>query len=166
MTPDWLPPQLILNGRLPSDDYATLHTIFQNEISLAGLEIQGSPVWVDRTPDRSLPQYEMGFTHLVTRDDGMGMRTIDYARAKKLSWVKPVIENYDTPEVYSFWHSTNNNDTLYLWLYDHDFVIILRKLRSRAGIRSNAQIIVTSYNVDPNKRFDLQRRYGRATLIL
>lgn len=161
--PEWLPPQLLLNGARIDDDYAILHKVYSIEISHGLLSIEGFPVWVDRTIDQFLPQYNRGFTHLVTRDDGSGQRIIDYDRARKLNWVKPVIENYQQPEIHAFWCRGSRNDTLYLWLYDYDFVVIMRKMRAR---QMQARIIVTSFSVDPHRRKDLQRRFAGAHITL
>lgn len=163
VSPRWLPPELKLHGARVEDDYSTLYAVFSAELMSGVLDIEGCPVTVDTSKDTHLTQYERGFTHLVTRDNGAGLRAIDYDRACRISWIKPVIENHKEPEVYAFWHMSPKGPALYLWLFDYDFVVILKPMR---GSRSGKNIIVTAYSVDSHRRRDLQRRYGNATRIL
>lgn len=163
MSPDWLPPKLSLRGTSVTEDYAVLHDIFARDLLGASLAVDGFTVLVDTGMDNVMPEFERGFMHLVTKEDGSGTRTIDYNRACKICWVRPVIENYMDPEVYSFWYQGPREQSLYLWLADHDFVVILRWYGGRG---ERKKIIVTAFHVDASYRRSLTRKYGNAQRIL
>lgn len=165
MRPPWLPSELTFPGGSVQDDYNRLYAQFtQDFLSGNRLQIEGDDIVVDPTRDSILAQYECGFTHLVTRESG-GQRFIDYDRAKKLSWARPLIENYSQPEVYSFWYQGADGPELYLWLFDHDYVVILKPWRG-ARYATTTKVVVTAFSVESWKRRDLQRKYGRASRIL
>lgn len=148
MRPDWLPSELVFNGGDVERDYERLHNIYQNEILAQDLFINNIPIAFDGTLDPDFSPYSRGFTHLITRDNGDGFRGIDYARAVKLCWIVPVIENYTDPAVSCFWYETPVGETLTVWLEDHDFLMILKWQNSS----KQQKILVTSYNVDAKNR--------------
>ncbi|MFZ2126051.1 MAG: hypothetical protein WAV04_00885 [Candidatus Microsaccharimonas sp.] len=162
MRPDWLPAPLTFGNSL-DDDYTRLHKLFRDDIVGARLTIDGFPIIVNTAPDKLMPQYEQGFTHLVTRtDDTLGMRIIDYPRAEKLHWIPAIINNYTEPEVHSFWVATPKGETLYLWLHEHDHILVLRWTSKS----KNRKILLTSYAVDHHNRRYYQRLLDTATRIL
>lgn len=163
MTPDWLPSPLVLNSPSVADDYDKLYAVFKRDILEVQLSIDGFPVTVDTSLDTYLPQFERGFTHIVTCDDGSGGRKIDYSRASKITWLRPIIDNYTEPEVYSFWYNAPSEEVLYLWLADHDFIVILKWMRAAS---ERTKIIVSAFHVQSyNKRY-YQRLYGNSSRVL
>ena len=162
MYPDWLPNPLVFSGSSIDADYDKLYTIYRKQIREAALQVDGSPIIVDTTIDPVLPQYEMGFTHLVTRKTAPDFRTIDYERASKLVWIAPIIHHVNESEVTAFWAPTATGETLYLWLAKHDFIIIL-KWTSKAKSR---KIIVTAFSIDSHRRRDYRKLYASASRIL
>lgn len=166
MIPDWLPAEIDLGGSDVSADYAKLHAIYSQDFDgRSPLFIEGHEVVVSTTVDpHYVEAYTYGFTHLVTCGDDT--RSIDYPRAKKLPWVRAVIQNYSNPEVKAFWATNSRGESLFLWLYDYDFVVILKKLDSLMHVNSAQRILVTAYNVYPTKRAYFERLYDTATCIL
>jgi hypothetical protein len=164
MQPDWLPPQLVLAGSSISDDYAKLYEVFERDfISSAHAVVDGSRVIVNNVIDPSVDGgYTYGFTHLVTHGQGAG-RSIDYERARKLPWVRAILDNCAQPEVTAFYVQYAKDERLYLWLTDYDFVVVLKKLKSRSERESPTKIIVTGYHVYSQGRRTLQRLYGRSS---
>lgn len=166
MMPDWLPPVLKFAGSDVRVDYATLHSVYVRDfVDGSSIVVEGDQVVVNHEPDPATGnEYTHGFTHLVT--SGSDRRAIDYGRAAKLPWVRAVLENYKEPEVTAFWAPHPSGRTLYLWLTDYDFVVMLRKLQSKKEAAGGTKIIVTAYDVHPYKRKDLQRTLGRADEII
>ena len=163
MIPDWLPAELTFSGGSLQADIDKLYAIYEADFIKAPASIvDRSPVYVNTHPDPAWDRkYPHGFTHMITRGDTV--RGIDYARASKLAWVKAVLENYTQPEVTAFWDHNPNNDTLYLWLADLDFVIILRPKDDDYIISGQKRVIVTAFCVDQHwQRKDLQKKYGRS----
>lgn len=166
MYPEWLPPVLVISGSDVRRDYQILHEIYTRDfINGSTIIVEGDEVVVDHTLDPATRgEYTRGFTHLVTMGDDQ--RAIDYSRAPKLPWVRAVLENYKEPEVTAFWAPHTRGRTLYLWLSEHNFVIVLRKMQSNRERRNNKKIIVTAYHVHPYGRKDLQRQLGRSDGII
>lgn len=163
MLPDWLEPELTLNGNL-DENYSYLHQVFMRDLSnLDGIIVDGKSVFIDMGKDKTMPQYERSFLHFVTRTCG-DIRAIDFKRACKLHWVRKVLEHYTMPEVTAFWHMGPKGPVLYLWLEDHDFLLILKDQKSRAYKES--RIMVTAYNVDPEYRRVLNNRLRSAMKVL
>lgn len=164
MTPEWLPRPLQLSGSSIENDYKKLYGVFEQDfIKSPPAVVDSCEVIVNNQPDLSIMQgmYTHGFTHMITHGDGE--RFIDYDRAIKLPWVRAVLDNYTTPEVMAFCINQIKGETVYLWLPDSDFVVVLRALKSKRAQLSAKKIIVTAYNVYPYGRKDLQRLYGRST---
>lgn len=68
-------------------------------------------------------------------------RRYDTARAKRLHWIKPVIEQWlIAPEIKHFYQRRGNKVNLLLWFTTRNFVVIIRKLGDR-----NNRFLVSSY---------------------
>jgi hypothetical protein len=161
MIPDWLPPELSLSGNSLQADIDALYAVFERDfINAAASIVDGSPVYVNPHPDPSWSnQYTHGFTHMITKGDGF--RGIDYTRARKLPWVKATLNNYTKPEVTAFWSRAPKGDSLYLWLTDYDFVVVLRPKKGRQMVAGQKRILITAFYIDEQwLRRDLQRKYG------
>lgn len=163
MIPDWLPTQLTFPGGSLQADIDKLYAVYEADfINAPASIVDGSPVYVNTHPDPVWDRkYPHGFTHIITRGDDV--RGIDYNRASKLPWVKAILENYTQPEVTAFWDHNPSRDTLYLWLADLDFVIILRPKDDEYIISGQKRVIITAFCIDQHwQRKDLQKKYGRS----
>lgn len=164
MKPSWLPRELVLNGSSAQEDYRFLHEIFMRDLfDLEGILVDGKGVYIDRGKDSFYPEYERGFIHFVTRTNG-SERSIDYERAKKLNWVLPVLKHYMEPEVKAFWSIGPKDKSLYLWLEDYDFLVILKEWKSNKN--RGTRIVVTAYSVDASYRRTLRRRFENSHKVL
>jgi len=111
---------------------------------------------------------EMTFWHLITRTHQYTIkngkkfetkkeRLLDYDRAKRLHWVKKIIENHLINEIKLFYKRESKGKKpirLYLWLYDKDFVVILQKLG-----KSSSFLVTSFYITNDAKREDYQKFY-------
>ncbi|MCK4441159.1 MAG: hypothetical protein KAU90_04085 [Sulfurovaceae bacterium] len=111
---------------------------------------------------------EKSFWHLTSKTQSYqkkeGKRYItyterlrDYSRAKRLAWVKQIIENHDYEKIKLFYHKETTNKKpirLYLWHYQEDFVVILQKLG-----KSSSFLVTSFYITHDKKRRDYQKRY-------
>jgi hypothetical protein len=108
------------------------------------------------------PQLDDGleeiFWHLTHReDDGTGERMPDLRRCERLPWVSCIINNATAPELL-FWDYKEHDGSIktYIWLRDHDFVVILKKYPN--GNRR----LITSFCVDhASTRRNLERKYKK-----
>ena len=164
MQPDWLPKKLEIVGLSVEQNYRDLHAIFIRDLlDLGGIVIDNKSVRIDLTKDKFYTEYERGFLHFVTRENG-SQRIIDFERAERLNWVLPVLTHYLEPEVSSFWHIGPKDEALYLWLKDFDFLVILKNQKSNRY--KDSRIMVTSYHVDSGYRRVLQKRLDNSSRII
>lgn len=164
MQPNWLPRKLEITGLSIEQNYRDLHAIFMRDLlDLNGITIDNKSVRIDLTKDKFYTEYERGFLHFVTRENG-GQRIIDFERAERLNWVLPVLTHYLEPEVSCFWHIGPKDEALYLWLKDFDFLVILKNQKSNRY--KDSRIIITSYHVDSGYRRILQKRLDNSSRII
>lgn len=108
-------------------------------------------------------KYEEAFRHLITRDDAEHGRIPDFRRAERLPWCAPVLTHSGDPSVTSwrYWEGTRGVRQ-YLWLYQHDYVVVLEPRPHRGGI---VLFLVTAYHVDgESSRRTLRRKYANRTV--
>lgn len=145
-----------------------LYKIFHRDFVAQKTHLSQS-IWVDPQSHRLEDGKEVSFWHLTSRTQNVstkvGNRYVtvserfpDFRRSERLEWVKWIIENHADPRVKLFYHRENNpkrDVRLYLWVHEHDFVVILQKLgRSRS-------FLVTSFYVDhQRKKRDYEQRYN------
>jgi hypothetical protein len=161
--PTWLPEKICVDGAF-DEVVGRLYSIFYRDFIERHPRLCDMKVWHDRKikPGET---YEDGFWHLVERDhENQGIRTFDPRRAERLPWCAPVLSNSDKPQI-KYWICEEKNRLIcYVWLEDHDYVVILEKrnLPSRMinGIQRPSVTIAylkTAYHVDGDSR----RRYFR-----
>jgi hypothetical protein len=128
-------------------------------------------IYIDPRSDRLDEGKELDFWHLTTRENKREVREgnrwvwisegrfPDYARSERIEWVKQILENHNHSSIKLFYHQESNqkrNIRLYLWAYQHDFVVILQKLGH------SSSFLVTSFYLDNRgKRRDYERRFCR-----
>ena len=169
--PDWLPPNLPFDGDWKVFVRA-LYIVFERDFKTNLPILRTLPIWHDR---RVLPDgdgKEEGFWHLVTRDQWVYNRTTrrnekqrlpELNRAGRLPWARPIIDHETTPDVlaWEFDEVTKRGMVVrtYIWLKDHDYVVILERQQKRQGV---VYMLVTSFHLDfEAKRRDLMSRYER-----
>jgi len=151
--PSWLPPMAIVNP-WTSETFDMLYRIFEQDFKLTQLTYEGCTVWFFPDTDQGK---EVIFWHLTHREDKQtGRRLPDLRRSEKLPWIRKMIENPDKPEVLAWDYLESDRTTkTYVWLEDHDFLIIMKKYRD--GRRR----LITSYHVEyPHKRRKLTKKYA------
>ena len=76
-------------------------------------------------------QYEEGFWHIITI--GKDQRLLDYKRAKRIIWIKPIIENFEHSSVLKWSEERLDKKgkkikKTYIWFRDGKFLIVLKEL--------------------------------------
>jgi hypothetical protein len=146
-----------------------LYSFFHRDFIAEKAYLNGS-VWIDPRSHRLDDGKELDFWHLTTREQSRQVkqgnqylilkeRLPDYRRSERIEWVKKIITNHTHPAVRLFYHQETNdkrNIRLYLWVYQHDFVVILQRLGK------SSSFLVTSFYIDhAGKKRDYQYRYER-----
>jgi hypothetical protein len=155
VTLPFLPPEL---PELATDEllYDAAYVVFQNDLIESKATFDQQSVKVNSTIGAN--GWEETFTHLITRDPKNGApRTCDPARAKRVPWVKPTIENYKNPELTYFMFLEGSGYVRhYIWNKSNDYVVILES-------KNGAIYLVTGFVIDiPWKRYDLMKKLSKA----
>lgn len=112
---------------------------------------------------------ELDFWHLTTKENiyykkdennrqkKVIERLLDPRRAERIEWIKKIIENHTISDIKLFYHQESNakrDIRLYLWLEEHDFVVILQKLG-----KSSSFLVTSFYVTHDGKREEYKNRY-------
>jgi hypothetical protein len=85
------------------------------------------------------------FWHLITKEDANGERPVDFERAKRLIWFRPILEHHTEPDVHCWRYQEGSGRwRVYLWAHQHDYVIVLEE-------KGAVYRIVTAYVVEREK---------------
>ena len=156
--PAWLPPLMPVGGNW-NDLVASLHDVFERDFTQGKPRVAAEPVWWDR---RILPgeQFEEGFWHLITKEDPEYGRLPDFRRAERLAWCAAILANWNDPAVTSWEYMEGNNQRRrYLWVRDHDYVVVLQPRRVGG---KNILILITAYHIDGESgRRSLRRKFDK-----
>lgn len=149
--PDWLPEMLLLNPW--TEDI--LYEVFQNDFIHSQPRYRSYIVWI--FPEKTDGK-ETVFWHLITREDIKTRKRLpDVMRSARLPWVRPLIEHPDESEIidWDYLEGSGNIHT-YVWLKEHNFVVIMKKYKD--GRRR----LVTAHYIDyPNKKRKLASKYEK-----
>jgi len=156
-TPAFLPPLLYLDGEW-DEILSRLYGIFERDFKKSQTYHRGIKVIYNGTIKADGMGKEEGFWHVVSRlDNNTGDRLIDYPRAKRLPWAKPLMESAERPEIRIWQYREGTADMgvrTYIWLEDYNYALILQRKR-------NVFYWVTAFYVEPKKKNDLRRRYEK-----
>jgi len=157
-TPDFLPPILDLRGTW-EEILERLYAVFSRDFKKGAVHHRGIRIISD---NRVLPDghdKEEGFWHVVSKEDRTSReRLIDYRRAERLPWARPMMESADITEIRVFDYDHGTKDAgvrRYIWLAEYDYVLILQR-------KKKVLFWITAYYVDSEGgRKDLSRRYEK-----
>lgn len=154
-SPSFLPPLLNLDG-----DWDTilsrLYDVFEKDFKMSQVCHNGIKVLYNSTVKDGRSGKEEGFWHVVSRYDiRTGERLIDYPRAKRLPWAKPLIESRERSEIKVWQYQEGTADKgvrTYIWLENFNYALILQR-------KKKVFYWVTAFYVDTWKKKDLQNKY-------
>lgn len=155
-TPSFLPPLLDLDGDWNAI-LSRLYALFLKDFKESKTYHRGIKVIYNGTVKDDGLGKEEGFWHVVSRnDDKTGERLIDYPRAKRLPWAKPMMESPERSEIKVWQYQEGTADRglrTYIWLEEYNYAIILQKKKS-------VFYWVTAFYVDSWKKANLRRKLG------
>lgn len=168
MLPDWLESPLNVDGLNINQTYDFLYSVYNQTLSnIDKIIVDGKNITIDRGESKESPGYERAFIHFITRSRGKGpnaIRSYDEARAIKIHWIKPLLIHYKDEMVKSFWAKGPKENSLYIWLEDFDYLLILKDIKSKKF--NELRMVVTAYSVDPEMKQSLRKKYLNAIKIL
>ena len=145
-----------------------LYDIFYDDFIANKTFLNGS-IYINPQSHKKEEGKELSFWHLTTRTQSRlkkeGNRTIkikerllDFDRAKRIHWIKPIIDNalaaHNIKLFYKKETTKKKPIRLYLWAEDEDFVVILQKLG-----KSSSFLVTSFYITHQRKRDDFQKYY-------
>jgi hypothetical protein len=127
------------------DQMYGLYGVFKKDMIDEPISINGIQVAYDKRRSRH-PLFRgkpAGFEHICTRkSDHSQKRYFDPERANKIHWIKLVVEFKEDSRVRYFEHiHDNGKNQQYYWLYEKDYVVIIREI-------TNDLQLVTAFKVD------------------
>ena len=99
---------------------------------------------------------EEGFWHVISQESYSSERLIDFRRAERLPWAKPMMERHTVPElkVFDYDHGKRKGIRRYIWLADYDYVLVLQN-------KGRIYFWITAYYIDSKgRKNDLGSRYA------
>ncbi|MFA4910969.1 MAG: hypothetical protein WC649_08005 [Desulfobacteria bacterium] len=154
-TPSFLPPILNLDGDWDTI-LARLYSVFKIDFKESQTYHRGIKVIYNGTIKADGLGKEEGFWHVVSRlDDDTGERLIDYPRAKRLPWAKPLMESPERHEIKVWQYQEGTADKglrTYVWVEEYNYALILHRKRK-------VFYWVTAFYVESRKQKDLRRKY-------
>jgi len=137
------------------DVYEMLYELFKRDFIDNDTYLANS-IYVNPNFGTAIDGKEEIFWHVVTRkNEQTRKREFDEKRASRIEWIKKSIENHSNSEIKLFYFYENNHKIrLYLWVHNHDFLVILQKLGNTESY------IVTSFYIDNDRKRDkTQKKY-------
>lgn len=160
--PDFLPAILDLDDRSWDEILDLLYSVFSQDFKSErpihfGLKV----IFDERILDDGSGKEE-GFWHVVSKTHHQsGDRLIDYRRAERLPWAKPMMESGSHPDLLIFDYDHGAKDKgirRYVWLKDFNYVLVLKS-------KNRVFFWVTAFYAKSRRgKQDLQRRYERRVL--
>lgn len=154
-TPSFMPPMLNLDGDWDTT-LSRLYSVFVRDFKESQTYHHGIKVIYNGTIKADGLGKEEGFWHVVSKlDNNTGERLIDYPRAKRLPWAKPLMESPERPEIKVWQYREGTADRgmrTYIWLEDYNYALILQR-------KKNVFYWVTAFYVESWKQKDLRRKY-------
>lgn len=154
--PAWLPAMVQVDG-VWDEVVESLYDIFRTDIKESKPRLNASPVWWDRTMLQG-EKYEEGFWHLISKDyKDAKERLPDLRRTERLPWCRACIDNFRDVAVLFWDYKVSGRTETYIWLKDHDYVVIFKKLTKNFGI---VFFLLTAYYVEgESTRRRLRKKY-------
>jgi len=154
--PSFLPSLLDLDGEW-NTILERLYSVFKRDFKESQAYHRGIKVIYNGTIRSDGLGKEEGFWHVVSRDDDKtGERLIDYPRAKRLPWAKPLMESPEIAEIKVWQYQEGTADRglrTYIWLEEYNYVLILQR-------KKHVFYWVTAFYVDSwKKKENLRRKY-------
>ena len=135
---------------------ALAYGVFKVDFLDSAPRIHGRPVSVNRSKKDGSPMEE-GFWHLITREDKQSKdRLPDFPRAERITWARPIIENYSTAGM-DCWRYLEGSGKVRLYLYARvvDYLVILEE-------SPRSFFLVTGFYVDSEwKRKELESKKSK-----
>lgn len=124
--PDWLSPPLRIADY--DDDQAHLveaaYSIFSRDFKNSPPRYNGISVMHDA---KIINDKENAFWHIITSvDNKTGIRTFDVERCRRITWIKPLIENIHQKEIQYWTKPFRKEVRIMIWFEVEDYLVVIK----------------------------------------
>lgn len=136
-----------------------LYSIFERDIKLGELKYKKLPVIFDNRKIDS--NYEEGFWHLIER--GKADRNLDIRRAKRLPWVKPLVENSDDLRLFKWVENQMGRrgsleEVTYIFFNEGNYLVVLKNRKNRYFLATAFYVVGFHRNRYMNRYLNAQKK--------
>jgi len=153
--PDFLPPMINLDGSY-EEIIERLYAVFRKDFIENRAKHLGRDVAFNGVINEFNQGKVEGFWHVITRDNSNKTnRLIDYRRAERLPWSKPLMENPHHKEIKFFFYDegvSRKGIRHYIWFENGTYLVILKR-------RKYDYYWITSFHVDDWRRKYFQKKF-------
>lgn len=133
-----------------------MYGIFLKDIVKNSIFIKGVPL----SFNRNISKHPVcrgklkAFEHLITRENHYtGKRDFDSARANKIHWIRPILENVSDSRIKYFeCINADGYNQQYYWYEEKHFLVILREINPEL-------MLITSFFVDKTEDYKFKQMY-------
>lgn len=143
-----------------SETFDYLYLFFEQDFVSQQTFLAGS-IYLDPKGQGMRDGREEVFWHITTREKRKKVkqgkkiveivtRPLDPDRSARLEWIRPMMMNHSHADIRLFYRKETKGKKpirLYLWAYQHDFVVIVQKLGAK-----DAFLVTCFYITEPYKR--------------
>lgn len=138
----WLPPLIKLSD-CSGDTLYYIEVIYKhfvdNVVNSKGIQIFTKTIGVSSKLEKD-GKHER-FWHVITDPHNPSTSAIKYTRAEKITWIRPVLENYKRTEVLVYSRKKKGKNRLCLFIPDRSYIVVLEE-------RKTAYNFITAYHID------------------
>lgn len=156
---EFLPEKSYLDGSFDVI-YEKLYRIFEADLIDKPLHYKGRRVQFDKRKIDS--PYEEGFWHITTR--GKTERIPDYKRAKRIAWLRPLIEHSNDRRLYKWIEDDTDRrgyrtEKTHIWYREGKYLVVI----SDTPDRPRDYFLVTAFYVTGSRNEEYYlKRYNKA----
>lgn len=152
---DWLPEMLSVSP-WSVDTYEMLYAVFRRDFVVSQPRYRGFHVWFFTDMDEGKEEI---FWHLTDKGKKPN-RLPDTNRSARLSWVRPMLQRCPDPEILDWDVEEDGVIKTYVWLKNHDFVVIMKRMPD-----GRRRLLTAHYLDYSDMRNKLQKKYDRRISI-
>ena len=154
--PIWLNEMVVVDP-WTQNTFDELYAIFRRDLVLAPApRLNGQRIWIANDLRDGKEECFWHITH--KEDEGTGIRMPNPRRCERLPWVRCMIDHAVEPEILIWdYEEPDHAVKTHIWLRDHDFLVVLKKLR-----RPSYRLVTAFYIEHPESyRRSLESKYRR-----
>jgi len=160
---EFLPEKLFLDGEYDTI-ISRLYALFSADFKDNSVYYKQLPVVYD---DRKIDsEYEEGFWHIITRqNEASSDRLLDYKRAKRISWIRPLIEHSDDKRLLKWVaNSTDKRGNQVIktmvWYREEKYLVVLKEIPNKYFLTTAFYVTGEGYERKLLRQYESAKKKG------